>query len=242
MSAISAALAASAQPPAPAAVSISSGRPAELGSGNPSAGSSAGASNPSPTTPYLLEAPAAKEAGGAAAAEPASAAASEAAQDAEDPNAMQAALCAAVLVAVAAVQVQMVLAQLSPKTRSSFAAGASYGPGGEGAVVWVTRGAVPPHKQVEHRAPIGDMPPNLAKLLLYLAFFDRSVGVCGELGVPAQLRKIILKEYRLPADRYAELKGQFQQALKLFKKAEQDVREGAGGSKQGGQGVKIREG
>ena len=58
MSSISAALAARAQPPAPAAVPISSGRLAELGSGNPSAGSSAGASNPSPATPALWEAPA----------------------------------------------------------------------------------------------------------------------------------------------------------------------------------------
>ena len=111
MPSISAALAARAQPPAPAAVPISSGRLAELGSGNPSAGSSAGASNPSPATPALWEAPAVGGAAGAAAAGPAAAT-----EDAEDPKAMQAAHCAALLAAVAAVQVQMVLAQLSKKT------------------------------------------------------------------------------------------------------------------------------
>ena len=95
-------------------------------------------------------------------------------------------------------------------------------------------GGLDPRKQVEHRTPIGEMPPNIAKVVLDLAILDRSVGMCGELGVPAQLRKIILKEYRLPADRYSELKGQFEQALKLFKKAEQDVREGVGGRRQGG--------
>ena len=108
MSSISAALAARAQPPAPAAVPISSGRLAELGSGNPSAGSSAGASNPSPATPALWEVPAvggAAEAAAAAAAGPAAAG-----EDAEDPKAMQAAHCAALVAAVAAVQVQMVLA------------------------------------------------------------------------------------------------------------------------------------
>ena len=108
--------------------------------------------------------------------------------------------------------------------------------------MWVTRGALTPGKQVEHRAPIGEMPPNLAKVVRDLAIFDRSVGVCGELGVPAQLTKIILKEDRLPADWYSELKGQFEQALKLFKKAEHDVRQGVGGRRQGGQGVKTREG
>ena len=118
---------------------------------------------------------------------------------------MQAALYAAMYVACAAVQVQMVLAQLSKKTRSWFAAGARYGPGGEGRVVWVAWGGLTPRKQVEHRAPIGEMPPHLAKVVLDLAIFDRSVGVCGELGVPAHLRKIIVKEYRLPADRYSEL-------------------------------------
>ena len=97
-------------------------------------------------------------------------------------------------------------------------------------------GGPDPRKQVEHCAPIGEMPPNLAKVVLDLAIFDRSVGVCGELGVPAQLRKIILKEYRLPANRYSELKGQFEQALRLFKKAEQDVREGVGGGGRGGAG------
>ena len=125
---------------------------------------------------------------------------------------MQAAHCAALLAAVAAVQVQMVLAQLSKKTVSWFAAGARYGPEGEGVLVWVTRGAVTPRKQVEHRAPIGQMPPNLAKVVLDLAIFDRSVAACGELGVPDQLRKLVLKEYRSPADRYSQLKGQFEQA------------------------------
>ena len=149
---------------------------------------------------------------------------------------MQAARCVALLAAVAAVQVQMVLAQLSKKTASWFAAG------GEGVVVWVTRGALTPRKQVEHRAAIGQMPPNLAKVVLDLAILDRSVAVCGELGVPHQLRKIILKEYRLPADRYSQLKGQFEQACQSFKKAEQAVREGLGGKRQGGQGVKTREG
>ena len=43
-------------------------------------------------------------------------------------------------------------------------------------------------------APIGQMPPNLAKVVLNLAILDRSVAVCGELGVPDQLRKIIVKE------------------------------------------------
>ena len=67
--------------------------------------------------------------------------------------------------------------------------------------------------------------------------------MCGELGVLAQLRNIILKEYRLLADRYSGLKGQFEQALKLFKKAEQDVREGVGGGGgRGGQGLKTRKG
>ena len=122
---------------------------------------------------------------------------------------MHAALCAALLVAVAAVQVQMVLAQLSKKTRSWFEAGARYGQGGEGEVVWVTRAALTLRKQVEHYAPIGQMPPNLAKVVLDLAIFDLSVGVCGELGVPAQLGKIVLKEYRLPADRYSEFKDNF---------------------------------
>ena len=146
---------------------------------------------------------------------------------------MQVAVCAAVLVAVAAVQVLMVLAQLSKKTRSWFASGARYGPAGEGEVVWVTRAALTPRKQVEHRAPIGQMPPNLAKMVLDVAIFDRSVGVCGELGVPAQLRKIILKEYQLLADRDSELKGQFEQGRKLLKKAEQDV---GGGEEAGGAG------
>ena len=182
MSSISAALAARAQPPAPAAVPISSGQLAELGSGDPSAGSSAGASNPSPATPAFWEAPAVGGAAGAA-AWPAAAA-----EDAEDPKAMQAAHCTALLVAVAAVEVQMVLAQLSKKTVSWFATGARYGPEGEGVVVWVTRGAVTPRKQVEHRASIGQMPPNLAKVVLDLPIFDRSVAVCGELGVPDQLK------------------------------------------------------
>ena len=136
MSSISAALAARAQPPAPAAVPISSGRLAELGSGNPSADSSAGASNPSPATPALWEAPAVGGAAGAAAAGPAAAA-----EDAEDPKGMQAAHCAALLAAVAAVQVQMVLAQLSKKTVSWFAAGARYGPEGEGEGVLVVPAA-----------------------------------------------------------------------------------------------------
>ena len=116
---------------------------------------------------------------------------------------MQAAHCAALLAAVAAVQVQMVLAQLSKKTVSWFAAGAHCGPEGEGVVVWVTWGAVTPRRQVEHRAPIGQMPLNLAKVVLDLAIFDRSVAVCGELGVPDRLRKLVLKEYRSPADRYS---------------------------------------
>ena len=88
---------------------------------------------------------------------------------------MHAARCAALLAAVAAVQVQMVLAQLSKKTVSWFAAGARYRPGGEGVVVWVTRGALTPRKQVEYRAPIGQMPPNLAKMVLDQAILDRSV-------------------------------------------------------------------
>ena len=66
--------------------------------------------------------------------------------------------------------------------------------------------------------------------------------MCGELGVPDQLRKLILKEYRLPADRYSQLKVQFEQACQSFKKAEQAVREGVGGKRQGAQGVKTREG
>ena len=189
MSSISAALAARAQPPAPAAVPISSGRLAELGSGNPSAGSSAGASNPSPATPALWEAPAVGGAAGAAGAAAAGPAA--AAEDVEDPKGMQAAHCAALLAAVAAVQVQMVLAQLSKKTVSWFAAGARYGPEGEGVVVWVTRGAVTSRRQVEQ---------------------------------------------------YSKLRGQFEQACQSFKKAEQAVREGVGGKRQGGRGVKSREG
>ena len=237
MSSISAALAARAQPLAPAAVPISSGRLAELGSGNPSAGSSAGASNPLPATPALWEAPAVGGAAGAAAAGPAGAA-----EDAEDPKGMQAAHCAALLAAVAAVQVQMVLAQLSKKTVSWFAAGARYGPEGEGVVVWVTRGALTSRRQVEHRAPIGQTPPNVAKVVLDLAIFDRSVAVCGELGVPDQLRILVLKEYRSPADRYSKLRGQFEQACQSFKKAEQAFREGVWGKRQGGQGVKSREG
>ena len=120
---------------------------------------------------------------------------------------MQAARCAALLAAVAAVQVQMVLAQLGKTTVFCFAAGARYGPGGEGVVVWVTRGALNPRKQVEHRAPIGQMPPNLAKVVLDLPILDRSVAVCGELGVLDQLGKIVRKEYRLPGDRYSQLKG-----------------------------------
>ena len=155
---------------------------------------------------------------------------------------MQAAHCAPLLAAVAAVQVQMVLAQLSKKTVSWFAAGARYGPEGEGVVVWVTRGAVTSRRQVEHRAPIGHMPPNLAKVVLELAIFDRSVAVCGELGVPDQLRKLALKEYRSPADRYCKLKGQLEQACQSFQKAKHAVREGVGGKRQGGQGVKSREG
>ena len=76
---------------------------------------------------------------------------------------MQAAHCADLLAAVAAVQVQMVLAQLSKKTVSWFAAGARYRPEGEGVVVWVTRGGVTSRRQVEHRAPIGQTPPNVAQ-------------------------------------------------------------------------------
>ena len=49
----------------------------------------------------------------------------------------------------------------------------------------MTRAALTPRKQVGHRAPIGQMPPNLAKVVLDVAIFDRSVGVCGELAVPA---------------------------------------------------------
>ena len=101
----------------------------------------------------------------------------------------------------------MVLAQLSKKTVRWFAAGARYGPEGEGVVVWVTRGAVTSRRQVEHRAPIGQTPPNVAKVVLDLAISDRSVAVCGELGVPDQLRKLVLKEYRSPADRYSKLRG-----------------------------------
>ena len=124
---------------------------------------------------------------------------------------------------------------------SWLAAGARYGPGGEGVVMWVSRGGLTPRQQVEHRAPFGQMHPNMAKVVLDLAILDRSVAVCGELGVPDQLRKIILKEYRLPADRYSQLKGQFEQACQSFKKAKQAVREGVGGKRQGGQGVKTRE-
>ena len=101
-------------------------------------------------------------------------------------------------------------------------------------VVWVTRGALTPRKQLEHRAPIGQMPPNLTKVVLDVAILDRSVAVCGELGVPDQLRKIILKEYRLPADRYSQLKGQFEQACRSFKKAQRAVREGLGGKTKEG--------
>ena len=155
---------------------------------------------------------------------------------------MQAAHCAALLAAVAAVQVQMVLAQLSKKTVSWFAAGARYGPEGEGVVVWVTRGAVTSRRQVEHRAPIGQTPPNVAKVVLDLAIFDRSVAVCGELGVLDQLRKLVLKEYRSPADRYSKLRGQFEQACQSFKKAEQAVREGVGGKRQGGAGAEEQGG
>ena len=132
---------------------------------------------------------------------------------------MQATHCAALLAAVAAVQVQMVLAQLSKKTVSWFAAGACYGPEGEGVVVWVTRGAVTSRREVEHRAPIGQTPPNVAKVVVDPAIFDQSVAVCGELGVPHQLRKLVLKEYRSPADRYSKLRGQFEQACQSFKKA-----------------------
>ena len=82
----------------------------------------------------------------------------------------------------------------------------------------------------------------MAKVVLDLAIFDRSVAVCGELGVPDQLRKLVLKEYRSPADRYSKLRGQFEQACQSFKKAERAVREGVGGKRQGGQGVKSREG
>ena len=66
----------------------------------------------------------------------------------------------------------------------------------------MTWAALTPRKRVEHCALIGHMPPNLAKVVFDLAIFDRSMGVCGELGVPAPLRKIVVKEYRLPADRY----------------------------------------
>ena len=76
----------------------------------------------------------------------------------------------------------------------------------------------------------------------FLAFLAIRVEEKSSVLYPAQLRKIILKEYRLPADRYSELTGQLEQALKLFKKAEQDVREGVGGRRQGGQGVKTTEG
>ena len=55
------------------------------------------------------------------------------------------------------------------KTVSWFAAGARYGPEGEGVVVWVTRGAVTSRRQVEHRAPIGQTPPNVAKVVLDLS-------------------------------------------------------------------------
>ena len=94
-------------------------------------------------------------------------------------------------------------------------------------MVWVTRGAVTPRRQVEHRAPIGQMPPNLAKVVVDLAIFDRTVAVSGELGVPDQLRKLVLKEYRSPADRYSQLKGQFEQASHSFKKAEHTCTTGA---------------
>ena len=146
---------------------------------------------------------------------------------------MQAAHCAALLAAFAAVQVQMVLAQLSKKTVSWFAAGARYSQRG---VVWVTRGAVTSRRQVEHRAPIGQTPPNVAQVVLDLAIFHRSVAVCGEFGVPDQLRKLVLKEYRSPADRYSKSRGQFEQACQSCKKAEQAVREGVGGKRQGGAG------
>ena len=103
-------------------------------------------------------------------------------------------------------------------------------------------GAVTSRRQVEHCAPIGQTPPNVAQVVLDLAIFDRSVAVCGELWVPDQLRKLVLKQYRSPADRYSKLRGQFEQACQSFKKAEQAVREGVGGKRQGGQGVKSREG
>ena len=149
---------------------------------------------------------------------------------------MQAARSAAVLVAVAVVQVEMVLARLRKETFSWLAAGARYGPRGHGTAVWVNRAALTPCKQVEHCAPIGQKPPNLAKVVLDLAILDRSVGVCGELGVLAQLRKIILKEYRLPNDRYSQWKGRFEEACKLFNQVEQDVREGVWGEESGGAG------
>ena len=79
-------------------------------------------------------------------------------------------------------------------------------------------------------------------MVLDLAILDRSVAVCGELGVPDQLRKILLKEYQLPAKRYSQLKGHFEQACQSFEKAEQAVREGVGGKRQEGKGVKTGEG
>jgi hypothetical protein len=75
----------------------------------------------------------------------------------------------------------------------------------------------------------------VAQVVLDLAIFDRSVAVCGELGVPDQLRKLVLKEYRSPADRYSKLRGQFEQACQSFKKAEQAVLEvNTGGVSNGG--------
>ena len=76
--------------------------------------------------------------------------------------------------------------------------------------------------------------PQTWPVVLDLAIFDRSVAMCGELGVPDQVKKLVLKEYRPPADRYSKLKGQFEQACQSFKRAEQAVREGVGGKRQGG--------
>ena len=86
---------------------------------------------------------------------------------------------ATVFVAVAAVQVQMVLAQLSKKTRSWFAAGARYGPGEQGAVVWVTRGAVNPASKWSIVLRLGRCPQTWPRWFLTLTF---GIGVWGCVG------------------------------------------------------------
>ena len=112
--------------------------------------------------------------------------------------------CLAAGAACAAVFVQLYLSQCSGKCHSWFAATVRLGGPGRTGVVWVTRRATTPRRQVEHLAKF--RPPDPLQVVLELAVFDCSRKVCGDVGVGGPLRQAIVKGYRERAERLREMR------------------------------------